>query len=134
MLNRGNLEGETLSSTNPLDPRWGEVWDVNFNPTVRSQIQKTRPAVVISSDDLGHLPVRLVAPITGWKARFEENVWRVPIKPNATNGLTKDSVVYTMQIRVVAIKPGRFISKRGKLNTTLMMEIVAVIAAIIGYE
>jgi mRNA interferase MazF len=128
------LKGETLSSTNPLNPRRGEVWDVDFDPTVGSEIQKTRPAVVISSDDMGRLPIRLVAPITGWQDRFKGNIWRVPIKSNAINGLTKDSVVDTMQIRVVAMKRERFITKRGQLNATLMKEIVAVIAAIIGYE
>ena len=74
------LKGETLSSTNPLNPRRGEVWDVDFDPTVGSEIQKTRPAVVISSDDMGRLPIRLVAPITGWQDRFKGNIWRVPIQ------------------------------------------------------
>jgi mRNA interferase MazF len=88
--------------------------------------------VVISSDNMGHLPIRLVAPITGWKDRFEGNIWRVPIKPNATNGLTKGSVVDVMQIRGVDVE--RFISKQGRLNATLMEEIAAVIVAVIGYE
>lgn len=107
---------------------------MNFNPTVGSEIQKTRPAVVISSDDMGRLPIRLVAPITGWQDRFKGNIWRVPIKSNAINGLTKDSVVDTMQIRVVAMKRERFITKRGQLNATLMKEIVEAIAAVIEYE
>jgi mRNA interferase MazF len=128
------LKGETLSSTNPLNPRRGEVWDVDFDPTVGSEIQKTRPAVVISSDDMGRLPIRLVAPITGWQDRFKGNIWRVPIQSNAINGLTKDSVVDTMQIRVVAMKRERFITKRGQLNATLMKEIVEAIAAVIEYE
>ena len=37
------LEGEPLSNTNPLDPHRGEVWDLNFDPTIGSEIQKTRP-------------------------------------------------------------------------------------------
>jgi mRNA interferase MazF len=28
----------------------GEIWQVNFNPAKGSEIQKQRPAVVISSD------------------------------------------------------------------------------------
>ena len=107
---------------------------MNFDPTVGSEIQKTRPAVVISSDDLGHLPIRLVVPITGWQAHFLGNIWRVPIKPNATNGLTKDSAVDAMQIRVVAVKRERFIKWRGKLNATLMEEVTIAIAAVIEYE
>ncbi len=48
------------------------------------------------------------------------------------NGLTKLSAVDTLQIRGVDVK--RFISRRGKLNATLMQGITAAIAAIIEYE
>lgn len=132
ILNGVNLKGETLSNTNPPNPRRGEVWDVNFDPTIGSEIQKIRPAVVISSDGIGRLPIKLVSPITGWQTQFSRNIWHVRIGPNRTNGLTKVSVVDTLQTRGVDVK--RFISKRGRLNATLMEEIVAATAAIIEYQ
>ncbi|MDD1438227.1 type II toxin-antitoxin system PemK/MazF family toxin [Dolichospermum sp. ST_sed10] len=51
---------------NPDTPKRGEIWLVNFDPTVGAEIRKIRPAVVISSDAAGRLPIKLVAPITGW--------------------------------------------------------------------
>ena len=43
----------------------GEVYWVNLDPTVGSEIQKTRPALVVSPDDLNSaLPRVIVAPIT----------------------------------------------------------------------
>ena len=132
MLNGVNLKGETLSNTNPPNPCRGEVWDVNFDPTIGSEIRKTRPAVVINSDGIGRLPIKLVSPITGWQAQFSRNIWHVRIEPNRTNGLTKVSTVDTLQIRGVDVR--HFISRRGRLNATLMEEIVAAIAAIIEYE
>jgi mRNA interferase MazF len=43
----------------------GEVYWVNLDPTVGSEIQKTRPALVVSPDDLNAaLPRVIVAPIT----------------------------------------------------------------------
>ena len=54
--------------------RRGEIWRVGFDPTVGSELKKTRPAVVISSDAVGKLPVRLVAPFTGWQEYFEGNL------------------------------------------------------------
>lgn len=43
----------------------GEVYWVNLDPTVGSEIKKTRPALVISPDDLNAaLPRIIVAPIT----------------------------------------------------------------------
>ena len=31
-------------------PKRGEIWLVNLDPTVGAEIQKTRPAIIISSD------------------------------------------------------------------------------------
>lgn len=43
----------------------GEVYWVNLDPTVGSEIRKTRPALVISADDMNHaLPRVIVAPLT----------------------------------------------------------------------
>ena len=120
-----------MNTTTP-NPRREEVWDINFDPTIGSEIRKIRPAVVISSDGTGHLPIKLVAPITGWQAQFSRNIWHIRIGPNRTNGLTKVSAIDTLQIRGVDVR--RFISRRGRLNTTLMEEITAAIAAIIEYK
>nr|MBP6751975.1 type II toxin-antitoxin system PemK/MazF family toxin [Alicycliphilus sp.] len=43
----------------------GEIWLVNLDPTVGSEIQKTRPCVVISPAELhDHLRTVIVAPMT----------------------------------------------------------------------
>ena len=43
----------------------GEVYWVNLDPTVGSEIQKTRPALVISPNDMNAaLPRVIVAPVT----------------------------------------------------------------------
>ena len=43
----------------------GEVYWVNLDPTIGSEIQKIRPALVVSPDDLNSaLPRVIVAPIT----------------------------------------------------------------------
>ncbi|MDH6105639.1 type II toxin-antitoxin system PemK/MazF family toxin [Anabaenopsis tanganyikae CS-531] len=45
-------------------PKRGEIWLVNFDPTVGAEIKKVRPAVVISSDSVRKLPiVQCVSPI-----------------------------------------------------------------------
>lgn len=105
---------------------------MNFNPAKGPEIQKTRPAVVISSNGVGRLPIKLVAPITGWQEYFLGNIWHVLIKHNDTNGLTKDSAVDALQIRAVAEE--RFIEKLGNLNASIMQEITAAIAAVIEHE
>ncbi len=49
----------------PVNPKRGEVWWVSLDPTRGAEMQKTRPAVVLSSNRLGRLPLRLVVPLTG---------------------------------------------------------------------
>jgi len=45
--------------------RRGEVFLVNLDPTVGSEIQRTRPCVVVSPDELNaHLRTFIVAPMT----------------------------------------------------------------------
>ncbi len=47
-----------------LTPNRGEVRFVDFDPSVGAEIQKVRPALVISLDSVGRLPLRLVVPLT----------------------------------------------------------------------
>jgi mRNA interferase MazF len=43
----------------------GEVYRVNLDPTVGSKIQKTRPALIVSPDDMNAaLPRVIIAPLT----------------------------------------------------------------------
>lgn len=43
----------------------GDIWLAQLNPPVGSEIQKTRPCVVISPDDMNaHLHTAIVAPMT----------------------------------------------------------------------
>ena len=119
------------SSTTNL-PRRGEIWLVNLDPTVGAEIQKVRPTVVVSSDAVGRLPIKLIAPITEWKAAFATNVWHVRIPPDSSNGLTKVSAVDVLQLRGLDIQ--RFVRKLGRLAANQMEEIAAAIAAIVEYQ
>jgi mRNA interferase MazF len=43
----------------------GEIWLAQLDPTVGSEIQKTRPCVIVSPDDMNaHLRTVIVAPMT----------------------------------------------------------------------
>ena len=44
-----------------MNIRRGHIWLANLNPTLGTEIQKTRPIVVVNSDELGVLPIRLIA-------------------------------------------------------------------------
>jgi mRNA interferase MazF len=110
----------------------GEVWVVSIVPTVGAEIRKTRPAVVVSSDAVGRLPVKLVAPITEWKQAFGESAWLVRVDPDESNGLHKTSTVDVLQLRGMDIR--RFITRLGRLSSAMMEEITAAIALVVEYQ
>ena len=63
----------------------GEIWLVNLDPTVGSEIQKTRPCVVVSPAELNdNLRTAIVAPMTsqGFAAPF-----RIPVTHAGKKGL-----------------------------------------------
>jgi mRNA interferase MazF len=43
-------------------PKRGEIWLVSLDPTIGAEIRKTHPAIIISSDYIGKLPLKLVVP------------------------------------------------------------------------
>jgi mRNA interferase MazF len=57
----------------------GQIWLVNLDPTVGTEIRKTRPVIVINSDAVGALSLRLVTPLTEWKDAFAGKVWLVKV-------------------------------------------------------
>ena len=122
----------TSLTINPGLQKRGEIWLVNFDPTVGAEIKKVRPAVVISSDSVGKLPIKLIAPITDWKIYFSSNFWHVKIEPNSINRLNKDSAIDTLQLRGADLQ--RFIRKLGSVSEITMLEIIASIATVIEFE
>ena len=114
-----------------MNMKRGEIWLVNLDPVLGAEIRKTRPVVIVNSDAIGILPIRLIAPITEWKDYFAGNVWHVKLEPNATNGLTKPSVVDTLQLR--GIDTSRFIRKLGEVSPQMIRTIVIAIASVIQY-
>lgn len=112
-----------------LDPKPGEVWLVDFEPSVGSEIYKRRPAVVISVSGYTNLPLRIVVPIRGHSDEKRLS-WLVPLKKDAKNKLTKDSVVDASQVHSFDLD--RFITKIGFLTTSQVLEIRNAVALCIG--
>lgn len=81
-------------------PRRGEVYVVNFDPTVGSEIRKTRPALVVQNDIANrYSPVTIVAAIT---SQFNESLYPTEVLVRAPEGgLGADSVVLLNQVRTI---------------------------------
>jgi mRNA interferase MazF len=111
-------------------PRRGEVWLVNFDPTVGSEIQKTRPALIIQND-VGNRAssITIVAAITSTQKRpYPFQV----LLPTGEGGIEHDSVVTLNHIR--SIDRQRLIRRFGAVSPRVMKQVDQAILVSLGVE
>ena len=101
-------------------PKRGEIYIVRLDPTLGSEIKKTRPALIIQNDILNeHSPVTIIAPIT---SKFDEALYPTEVLIIAPEGgLRVDSVVSLNQIR--AIDKQRLANRIGKVSLATMLRV-----------
>jgi mRNA interferase MazF len=100
-----------------IRPKRGEVYLVNFDPTIGAEIQKTRPALVVQNDVANrHSPITIVAAII---SQFDESFYptEVLIQP-PEGGLSIPSVVLINQIR--SVDKRRLVRRLGVLTPATM--------------
>ena len=100
-----------------LNINQGEIWMVNFEPSVGNEIQKFRPAIVVNDDRIGRFGIKIVVPITQWKEHYIDYPWIIKIIPDDINGLSKDSSIECFQIKSFAVD--RFDKKIGEIDKLL---------------
>jgi len=110
----------------------GEIWLINLDPTVGSEMNKTRPAVIVNDDQLGKLPLKIIAPITDWKEHYSIASWMIAICPSIQNGLTKKSSIDCFQIRSVSKE--RLIKRIGYITFNEILQVQQGIIKVIGYD
>jgi mRNA interferase MazF len=108
----------------------GEVWLINLDPTVGTEISKTRPCVIVNDNGIGILPLKVIVPITDWKDRYASRPWMVRLEANAKNGLSKTSAVDTFQIR--SLSETRLIRKIGQLAGSEMSLVSQALVAVLS--
>lgn len=116
-------------STAPTPSR-GEVWLVDFDPAVGAEIQKVRPALVVSLDSIGRLPLRMVVPLTDWKPPYANFPWFVLIPADGSNGLSKDSGADAFQTKSVSLS--RFVRRLGAITAAQLDDVASGIALCVG--
>ena len=101
-------------------PQRGEVYLVNFDPTVGSEIQKTRPALILQNNISNeHSPITIVAAIT---SQFELPPYPTEVLiQSPEGGLSNDSVVLLNQIR--SIDKRRLLKQLGTLTRETMQQV-----------
>ena len=99
----------------------GNVFLVNFDPSVGSEVKKVRPAVVVSNNiNNEHSPIVSIAPITSNVTRvysFEVEI------PAGTSSLSSRSKIMVNQTR--AVDKVRLVQFIGSLPAALMAQVKA---------
>ena len=91
---------------------------VDLEPTRGGEIKKTRPCVIISPDIVNkHSKTVMICAITHYDTKKAKSHFFVPVTAIKTTGLTKKSVINTLQTRT--IDRTRIIRKLGKLPESL---------------
>ena len=100
--------------------RRGQLWLVNFDPSVGHEYRKIRPALVIQQNR--YIPLSNLLTVIPLSSQTAKSVaLDLLIPKDAQNRLLKDSLVKTYQIS--SFDKSRFIKYIGHLNTTLMKQV-----------
>ena len=101
----------------------GEVWLAALDPTVGSEIQKTRPCLIISPDEINdHLRTAIVAPMTTGSrpAPFRVNV----------RFKGKDGLIVLDQIRT--LDKVRLVKRMGRVDRGTLSAVLGVLGEMFG--
>ncbi|MCE9592127.1 MAG: type II toxin-antitoxin system PemK/MazF family toxin [Planctomycetes bacterium] len=109
-------------------PSRGEIWQVDLNPVIGHEQGNTRPALVVSTDQMNHGASGLVVvvPITATQHG-------IPLHINikrGQGGLTKDSCILCDQIRALSID--RFIKPYETVEPAVMDAVEKRIKIVLG--
>jgi mRNA interferase MazF len=118
-----------MGEARKVTPKRGDVFLVNFDPTVGAEIQKTRPALILQND-IGnrYSPVTIVAAISSLDGAVVYPT-EVPIEPGE-GGIDRRSVVLLNQIRT--IDKARLIRKLGALDAASIERVDAALLISLG--
>ncbi len=103
-----------------FQPKRGEVYLVCFDPTVGSEIRKTRPALIVQNDISNrHSPITIVAAIT---SKLHDDLYPTDVIIQAPEGgLQADSIVLLNQVR--SIDRQRLLRRMGSLKPETMVRV-----------
>jgi len=104
----------------------GEVWWVNFDPSIGGEIQKERPAVIVSNDIANRLLNRVqVVPLTSSVDR---------LYPSEAYVTLNDRQHKAMADQITTVSKKRLTNKMGKLSKFDLQAVERIIKIQLGFS
>jgi len=118
-----------MTRKSPSYPRRGDIYLINFDPTVGAEIKKTRPGLVVQNDIANRFsPITIVAAVT---SRVAQVLYPTEVcLRRGEGGLDVDSVVLLNQIR--SVDKQRLIQRLGRVKPVTLRAVDRAIAISLG--
>ena len=101
-----------------------DVYLVNLDPTVGSEIKKTRPCLVVSPDEMNHnIRTVIIAPMTSAQKEY-------PTRVSCTFQKKKGQIVLD-QLRT--IDKIRLIKKLGTINSKSQLDVISILQRLFSF-
>ncbi|MCY7367270.1 MAG: type II toxin-antitoxin system PemK/MazF family toxin [Chamaesiphon sp.] len=105
--------------------RLGSIWLVNFDPSIGTEIRKTRPAMIISGTLFNQRRKVTVLPITSSRPDRRMLPIVVEIDPDQTNGLNTDSFIICVD--PMTFDKQRLVKQLGRLNVEKIHQVQSIL-------
>ncbi|WP_322510974.1 type II toxin-antitoxin system PemK/MazF family toxin [Chloroflexus sp.] len=112
-----------MSTPNP--PRRGEIWQADLGDGGLT------PVIIVSTNALERLPIRLVVPLRPWEDRFADLIWIQRLEGRWPTQLSKPHAADLLQLR--SIEVSRLRKPIGRVPALTMDNIAAAIALVVDY-
>ena len=101
-----------------------DVYLVNLDPTIGSEIQKTRPCLVVSPDEMNrNIRTVIIAPMTSTQKNYPTRV--------SCTFLKKEGQIVLDQIRT--IDKTRLIKKLGTISSRAQLDVISILQKLFAF-
>jgi mRNA interferase MazF len=105
--------------------RLGSIWLVNFDPSIGTEIRKTRPAMIVSGTLFNQRRKVTVLPITSSSPDSRLLPVVVALEPDGINGLTTDSFIIC--IDPMTFDKQRLVKQLGMSNSQQIRQVQSIL-------
>ena len=114
--------------------RLGSIWIINFDPSVGTEIRKTRPGLIISNTPFNQRRRKVtVLPFTSIKSNNPKlSPAVVPVSPTPENGLSVESLVVC--IEPMTFDKARLTRHLGRLESNEFVQVQAIVKQYLAFN